>query len=132
MARARRGVKTRGARNYRGRARDDMFERDSVSAVSNGPVTFEIDLGRAWGMSPRVMKAMWDKLTPIINRAASAAVRAHPERWRRERATGQLVFVGRTPRNEPFPSDAFTREQKRRGDLVPLDRAPSPAPRRRR
>lgn len=100
--------------------RDDAFDGDSTSAVSNGPVVFELDLARAWGMSAKAMRGLWERITPHINRATAAAVRAHPERWRRERDTGQLVFVGETPRTENLSSDAFTRDQKRRAELVPL------------
>lgn len=120
--RVKRNQRTRGSRGYVGAARDDLFDRESVSAVSNGPVTFEIALGRAWGMSARVMRSMWKAIEPIVNRATGAAVRAHPERWRRERATGQLVFVGETPRHENLSSAPFTRDQKKRGELVPLHR----------
>lgn len=120
MARVKRTVRTRGSRAYKGRARDDMFDRESVSSVGNGPVTFDIDLARAWGMSPRVMRSLWDAITPLVNRASSAAVRARPDLWRRERATGSLVFVGETPRHENLSSAPFTRDQKQRCELVPL------------
>ncbi len=90
---------------------------EETSEISNGPVTFDVKHARAWGMSDRVLESTWKQVTAIVNRASAAAVRAHPERWRRETATGQLVFVG-----EIHDSKAFERAQKIRGGLVPLDR----------
>jgi hypothetical protein len=89
---------------------------EDTCEIGNGPVNFDVKLARQWGMSERVILNTWNKIAALVDRASSAAVRAHPERWRRDQGDA-LVYVGPTP-DQP----AFTRAEKKRMGVTPLRR----------
>jgi hypothetical protein len=70
------------------------FINEGTRSIGTGPLNFDVTVARAHGWSDKAIERVYKKMAAMINVEWSRAQRKYPERYRRMKANGDVLFVG--------------------------------------